>query len=154
MNYKLRNCTKISNKTLHRVIEFVWPRGLSKVKIFIKYTSDEFSGVAYTDENRVSLRIKKRLKFPFCCGDRRLIRYGYTDMSMLKNTKEVLVSLCAHELAHLWQMNVSKQKFTKTKLHKFEYGGTKMECLYKMEKHSSEYAKRKLKQWRKHIKND
>ncbi len=152
MNYKLINCTKISSNALKYIIEFVWPRGLDGVNIYIKYSGDTFSGIAYTDENRVSLRIGRRIKFPFCCGDKKLIRYGYTDMSMLKNTKEVLVSLCAHELAHLWQMTVSKQKFTKTKLHKYEYGGTKMECLYKMEKHSSEYAKRKLKQWRKHIK--
>lgn len=157
MNYKLINYTKTPNELLHKIIQFVFPSGLNNVKIILRYcrfNSDQFEGTAYSDSNRVSLKISRRLELPFCCGEKSQNKFGYIDMSILKTREEAIISLCAHELRHLWQNTVSKQDFTKTRLHKFTVGNKKHECLYKMEKDASIYARKMLLKWRKYKKYD
>ncbi len=153
MNYKLINSTKIPSEVLDFIIRYCCPKKLNKFRVYIKYFEDQFAGTAYTDENRISLRINKKLRLPMTCNHKQLYKFGYTDRSMLMTQDELLVSLIAHELRHLWQMRVSKQDFSKTTLFKFDFMGEEFEAMYKMEKDASDYSRKMLLKWRKFVKN-
>ncbi len=154
MKYKLYNKTKISNKTLHKIIQFTCPPTLNNFKVYIKYFSGgEFDGYANPDYKRITIRINRELHFPQCIFNKKLRKYGYTSNEMVRNRNELLTELISHESRHLWQFLVSSQKFSDKITHIFHHNGTIYQTNIRIEKDACRYASKMLLKWRKFVKN-
>lgn len=89
--------------------------------------------------------------FPKFSNSKAAEKAGYKPTFLLRNEYEVIVALIAHELRHIWQNNVSKQNFLRTKLVRYNDWHGPDSCLYKMERDSCQYAKKILNKYRKVI---
>ena len=157
MKYKLINRTKISSEVLKTLIEFAAPKGIKKVTISVMYDNPKglsaWRGVSYTLKKNKSIIIrfqKSGLVYPVFSNRKEEGEYGYTPRFLIRDLDEALLSLFAHELRHIWQMNVSKRRFWTGKMYNFvDWDGRKLTSIYKMESDACGYAKRTLDRYRK-----
>ena len=155
MKYKLINKTKISRDILETLIEFAFPKDVDDVTISVMYDKTGSAWNAYTSgfsskKRTVKIWIQKgQIKFPRYSNDRRAKSAGYDPVFLITDTDELLVSLFAHELRHIWQSSVSRQNFLKSKLGYYtSWDGEKMTCISRMEKDACKYAKKTLERYR------
>ncbi len=155
MKYKLYNKTKISNKTLHKIINFCSPKGFDNFKVYIRYISDgEYGGMYYNKWNRISIGINRKLNFPQAVYHKELRKYGYISKEILKNTIELMAEVYSHEARHGWQYTVSKQNFKDNpSTHIFTYNNQIFQTNIREEKDACRYASKMLLKWRKFIKD-
>lgn len=157
MTYKLFNKTDIERDILHELIQFACPPGVDYFKISIIQTDDNFcgtSGKTYSDKNHVKIWVGGKMEYPALSNDRIVEKYGYKPNFVVKNIEEDLISTIAHELRHLWQLNVSKQNFISGIIHNYKHwDNQEYICIVKMESDACEYAYKILKQFRKEMKN-
>jgi len=148
MYYRLRNKSKIPSKLIHEAIEFVCPKGLNNFHVYCADDNETFWGRAYTHMKRVRIYINKKTTNMY--NHQKIYRKGgYVYRLKLKNYKEILVSLLAHELRHLWQINCSKRDFSKQRICQFtHWDGTKLVLGYKMEKDATLYSVKMLHKYR------
>ena len=155
MKYKLINRTKIPSSILKTLIEFVAPKGIKNVTIYVRYNKDKYYWRAHAEALKrkkfISVWIQKeKIKFPKLSNTNIERKNGYDPVFLLNNIYEVLVTLFAHELRHIWQGSVSKQEFYRSKLCRFkDSDGEEFVSIRKMEKDACKYAKKILNKWRK-----
>jgi len=155
MIYKLINKTKISDKTLKKLIEFGIPKGLQDIKIYVlyeKYKNSIFNGATIYKNKTVQICItKKTITFPCFCYDKKLKFAGYHPTVDFKNKKELLVGLLSHELRHLWQDGVSKQNFLNGRVITWKHWDKKTYySIYKSERDACKYSKKMVLKYRKY----
>ena len=153
MKYRLINNTRISNKTLHKIINFVCPKGLSDFIIKVDNDYPTYSGEAFYRSVRININTKMGMVRKFDTKD--MSKYGYYNNLISQNIREILVALIAHELRHLWQKRVSLQDFDNERCQLYEcpVNDVVYNIGYKSEKDASLYCKRMLLKWRQFIKN-
>ena len=160
MKYILINRTKISNKKIRQFIQHSWPKGLKKCRIILSYEYGDYEwrgDAKQFSKNKIkTIRIfiqKNKIKFPRMINNTSTVWAGYSPIFIIRNKDEVLVSLIAHELRHIWQTEVSKINFLRSRICEFiDSTGENRISLYKMEKDACSFSKRKLLQWRKSTK--
>ena len=152
MNYKLNNKTKIPNKTIEDIIDFVCPAGVGEFNITFHYADKgvAYCGLTYVDIKRIDIMIAKEpLMFPRMSYCSSMESAGYTPSVKLKNFTELLVLLMSHELRHLWQRHVSKKSFHSNKLKLcMSFNNIPFLTNVKMEKDACEYANKMIKRYR------
>lgn len=129
---KLKNETKIADKHILQIYDFVKLKGIEPKKLTIEYTKDSkaFNGFTYPKSEEITVRLNPNMKYPFYntyYGDR-LVKYVRYDMEtrkeiVLRTEKETnvrlvkrayidgiylsmietLIHVMAHEIRHLWQ---------------------------------------------------
>jgi hypothetical protein len=150
MKYKIINKTKIPRKLIKEFIEFSCPKGLDDFVVYLDIEENKLSGgLAYADIRIAKLKMSDKEYYPQYNTSRSLKKFGYTPTFIIRNKKELLLSLISHELRHLWQFNVSKQMFSAGKIRQFIYVGMKYNINYKMEADACRYAKKMVNEYRK-----
>jgi len=152
MKYKLINRTKISSKIIHKLIQFVCPKGVDRFVISIMRDRDgsALEGETLLKLKTIKIYIRDRNKYPRLSNNKNTKKAGYNPIFFIRNNREAVLSLLAHELRHLWQEYVSKRIFWNGKLCKYVCWDKKTyTTIYKMEKDACEYTRKMLFTYRK-----
>jgi len=155
MRYRLTNKTRIPTKYLKTLIEFSLPEGVDDVKIIVMYddTQSAWHGIQIQDKKLIKIWIAKKdedLGFPRFSNSPVMKKCGYNPIFKVNNIYEVLVSLFAHELRHVWQKHVSKQNFSSGRLCKYkDWDGKIHYSIYRRETDACKYAKKILDKYKK-----
>ena len=152
MKYHLTNKTKISEKLINKLIEFSCPKGVDDFNIVMRYAnnnSNSSEAISYTKLKIIEISVSNIESYPRLSSDKKLKRFGCTTSFVIKNKTELLLAIMAHELRHIWQINVSNQDFANGKLCPFTHCGIKYSTIYKMESDACRYTKKILNKYRK-----
>ena len=149
MSYLLTNKTKISNTLLKKLINFSIPKNTKDFKIKFKYMS-EGAFMGKTIENKVTIYMNRKPILPGYSLDKELEQYGYGKPIILYTKNELLLSLIAHELRHVWQNQTGIKKTTdKSKLHIFTHMGNVYTSNPIAEQDATKYSKKIIRKYRK-----